>query len=148
MTDATTRSYVTGIIIFTMIILGSFTILNFAIDNNENILISEKDTELYNDYKDATDKQEQLLEKTENLGNSLKELEEPNVIDVLNILFLKGFNVLMSIFTSFGFFTSIITNLAGMFGLFIPSWVGALVVALITIMIVFSVVSAILQRNL
>jgi len=71
---------------------------------------------------------------------------EEGTFGTLNSLIKGAWNTIKMLFTSFGFMTAVFGGISTFFG--IPLWVVNLTFAIITVVLIFSVLSAILQREL
>lgn len=144
MADIKPRDYVTGAIIFTILIVSVISLIDLAYEEDADFVEAGK----YDDFQESFDKRQALNANITALQARLEQQAEPSLLTQINIFFSKGYSILNSLFTSFGFVEDIITGSTDMFGFLIPNWLPALVVSLITTMLIFSIVSALLSRDI
>lgn len=142
MADIQPRDYLVGIILFTLIIVGGVQL----IDRFQSVDSAYIDQDKYNKFNETFNVQNDVQDSVQNIRNSIVTLKLPAPIEFIATMFLTAFQALMSLFTSLSFMDAVFTGLYTMFG--IPSWVSSLLISLVTIMIVFSIISAILQRDI
>jgi|2_EtaG_2_1085320.scaffolds.fasta_scaffold06554_5 hypothetical protein len=135
--------YIIGIIIFTFFIVGGVSMMSEFSKQDATFTQDNKFTEFnksFNVMSNVEDNVDSLQEDIEN--------NEPEwgVFGALNALIKSSWNSLQLIFNSFSFMNSVFSGLGTVFGL--PTWVGSLIILLITVMIVFAIWGAIFQRDL
>lgn len=145
MTDTKPRDYIGAIIIFTIVAVSGSLILadSFSSDKIDLDVPVE-----FEDFQDAVDKRANIENMTSDFETRIKQADLPAPITFVSLLFIKGFQVLGNLFNALEFFDAVIVETFTIFDFIIPSWVADMIVALVTIMLVFSIVGAILQRDL
>lgn len=143
MADVLPRHYIIGIIIFTFFIVGGIAILTEFNNARPGFVDDEKFTQFNSSFNKMND----LTGAVEDLENTITESDEDQdlgIFGVLDALINTGWNTLKLLFTSFGFMEAIFASLS-MFG--VPTWVGALLVLMVTVMIAFAIYTAVFQRE-
>ena len=143
MADVKPRDYVIAIIVFIMIASG----ITFMIDS---IAVTDPGfiTAEYDNFNDSVQKRADITEKITSLRDKIGQDEAPSILDSVSLFFLKGFNILASLFSSLSFMESTITTLGTLFSAYIPSFFPELLITLIVAFLMFAIVSAILQRDI
>lgn len=138
------RHYLYGIVIFTMLIIGGVTILGAGFNSSDSFG-NKADYEQFNR---SFNKLNELNEEIDTLEAGVTESsqEKASVWGFLDGLVNSVWYGIRSLSTSLSFATDIFTNLNTMFG--IPTWVTVGIGMLITIMIVFSIISVIFKMNI
>jgi hypothetical protein len=145
MADTKPRHYLTGIIVFTIIITGVITMINYGRLSDSDFVDDEK----FSKFEEAFNRTESLNTAVDSLESNITGHNQVTTgSSFINILFGKGFNILSSLFATFDFTNAIITSTSRVFGVFIPEWLPPLLILLLTSMLIFSIVSAILQRDI
>jgi hypothetical protein len=143
MADATPRSYVYGMIIFTLVIVGGMSIYATFGHYSPAMTSSTK----YIQFNQTFDKYSELNESVGNLQASITESPaDLGVFGVLNGLINTAWNGLKLIFTSFGFMNNAGQGLSDVFG--VPAWIPSLLLLTIIVMFAFTIWSAIFQSEL
>lgn len=142
--DATPRSYVFGIIIFTLLIVGGISIFASFGAVNPSMVTSTK----YEQFNNTFNKFSDLNESVTNLQSSIEsdDNKEFGVFGVLNGLINAAWNSLKLIFQSFGFMSDVGDGLNKVFG--VPSWIPNLLFLSVITMLAFTIWSAIFQSEL
>lgn len=139
--EALPRTYVIGILLFGIIITGFVSLFSQVGDDlrgDESEISVEQFNKTFNQLDNAK-------ESTENLKNKLTgDDKDWGIWGVLNALIGSAWETLKILFTSFSFMNVAFYGLA-MFG--IPSWFISGIIAIITTILVFAVISAILKWN-
>jgi hypothetical protein len=143
MANATPRTYIYGLIVFTLIIVGgismyaSFAAYSPAMTSNTKYGTFNSTFNRYNDLNSS------VAGLSDSVTNAQSEI---GVFGVLNGLINTAWNGLKFIFTSFGFVGDIGAGLTNVFG--VPAWIPSLLILGITVMLVFTIWSAIFQSEL
>ena len=143
MTSMTPSSYIIGIIVFTMFIMGGMAMMNEFQKKDATFVDTEKYTQFnstFNRMNDVTTNVNTLQSGVTGVNNDY------GAFGVLSSLIAAGWNSLILIFTSFGFMGTVFGGLSTFFG--IPTWVVTLVLALISVSLVFAIFSAIFQKEI
>jgi len=138
------RNYLYGLVIFMMLIIGGVTILGAGFDGSDTF--GNKDD--YKQFNRSFNKLGELNSQVNTLESGVTESsqEKASVWGFLDGLVNGVWYSVRSLSTSLSFATDIFTNLNTMFG--VPAWVTVGVGMLITIMIVFSIISVIFKMNI
>lgn len=142
MADTQPRDYLVGILLFTLFITGGVQLIDMMYGESTNFV----DADQYNSFNDTFNVRNDANQAVSDIRNKIVTQDLPSPITFVATMFLTAFQALMSLFTSLTFMTSVFEGLYHVFG--IPFWVTGILVSLITIMIVFSIISAILQRDI
>lgn len=143
MADATPRSYIYGLIIFTFLIVGGLSIYASFAAYNPTLAASTK----YGSFNDTFNRYSTLNSSVSGLQTSITDSDaEIGVFGVLNGLINTAWNGLKFIFTSFGFMSDVGEGVTTVFGL--PTWVPGILLLTITVMLAFTIWSAIFQSEL
>lgn len=137
-------NWVIGTIVFTMFILGVITMINIAATDDSEFIPGDG---VYTEFQAEFNRSQTVTANVDALKDKLLEDGELSFVDKLNIIFGKSFSVLMSIFSAFSFMNNMITAGGTMFGVIIPTWFPPLLISLVISIILFGIISAILQRN-
>lgn len=136
------RHYLVGIILFTLFITGGVELINMFYFEDVNFVDADK----YQKFNETFNVRNEVDATVSNIRNSIVTQNLPAPIAFISTMFLTAFQALMALFTSLSFMDAVFNGLYTVFG--IPAWVGGLLISLVTIMIVFSIISAILQRDI
>ena len=143
MVDTKPSDYIVGIIIFTLVIVSGITLLAKVNEINPSVIDSDRLGEFNRTFNVLDD----ITDATESLEESVTESStEYGIFGVLNSLINSAWNTLKLLFNSFRFMDSVFAGLSVMFG--VPVFVVQLIIALITIVIVFGIFGAIFQTKL
>lgn len=146
----TPKDYIISIVIFTILILGVVEITDSFIANDNKFVPTTGDNQTYAFFKQYSSNKDTLNSSINELQQSITTTEESSIGDFVNILFNKGYRILTLMFGTFTWFTTALGSFATLFNgvIYIPSWAVALLISIITISILFAIVSAILNRDL
>lgn len=144
MTETKPRDYVIGILIFVLVIAGGMTLIDIGQSQNPDFI----EPTIYSDFNESFNQRQQALNATQNLEDRVLDLNLPKPLAFLSVLFVKGYGVLTSLFSSLEFMEVIFTNIGRLYNIYLPSWVDELVIAIVSTFLIFSIVSAILQRDI
>lgn len=144
MANVLPRHFVYGVILFTLIIVGGVNMLATLNDHSASLLDR---SEHYSDFNATFNKFSELNDTVNSLSTSL-DSTNPDVKDgtFLGDLIRGSWNTLKTIRASFGFMNEGFRGLSSFFGM--PAWIPALIISLIAIMLVFSIWSAVFQREI
>lgn len=137
------RHYITGIIIFTlMIVSGVYIVAEFNRGNPGQIDSTDlvRFNRTFNKLSDVEDSVGSLQDNIENAP------QDWGIFGVLNSLIKGAWNTMSLLFSSFGFMTDVFNGLATYFG--VPAFVPALIGLLVVSMLAFAIYSAIFQRDI
>jgi hypothetical protein len=134
-------SFVMGALVFGLFITAGISILtdfwmaNPSVDGSQ-ISSFNKTFDTYSKAKTETDTLTQQFTSSE---------ADTSVFGMLNALITVSWGVIKSVFSSFSFMFSTIYGITSFFG--VPLWITNSIMALVSVGLVFAVISAILQRD-
>jgi len=138
------RHYIIAIMIFTMFIIGGVALIaEFkAVDN------AFVDDERYSDFNQTFNKYDEVIEISEDTQTNIENMEDADfgIFGVLNSLINQAWQFLRLLMSSLGFMNDAFNGISAMFG--VPSWVPAIIIAIVTILIGFAIFGAIFQRDI
>lgn len=134
--------YIMGIIVFTFFIMaGTSMILEFRA-TDATFAVGDEFTDFndtFNTYSDATS-------SIGSLETSITGADpDPGAFGTLNALISTGWNTLRTTISSFGFMNNVFLGSNKIFG--VPAWIAGLARLVVTVIFVFSIFSAIFQRE-
>lgn len=144
MAEILPRHYIFGIIAFTGFIMAVSVMMSEM--NPSDTLTDQKDVIAFNNTFNKMDEVQEVVNDLE--GRVKDDTDETNfgVFGVLNALINRGWTTLRLLYTSFDFMDDAFYGVTKTFGS-VPVWSVVLILAAITIMITFSIFSAIFQRD-
>jgi hypothetical protein len=143
MADATPRSYVYGIIAFTLVIAGFMAMYADFSAVSPSMLGSPQ----YGAFNSTFNTYNNVTSSVSILSSGITDADaEIGIFGVLNGLINTAWNSLKFIFTSFGFMSGVAGGLTTVFG--VPLWIVSLLLLFVTVMLVFTIWSAIFQSEL
>ena len=143
MADATPRSYVYGIIMFTLIVVGGMSIYTRFAAFSPSMVADDK----YVSFNESFNKFSALNQSVSGIENSITQSSpEQGLFGVLNGLVSTAWNGLKMIFSSFSFMSDAGRGLNAVFG--IPMWIPNLLLLSVVVMLAFTIWSAIFQSEL
>lgn len=145
MSDIKPSTYVVASIFFIIAILGVISLINMAAVDDPAIIPNDG---MYLKFQQSFNKSEALRSNITALESKLNAGGSATPLDVINVIYFKGWSVISSLFTTFGFMDAIITGAGIMFGQFIPNWLPPLLITFSTSIILFAIVSAVLNKDL
>jgi len=135
--------YITGIILFTLFITGGLFLISTLKDKNPALITDDT----YNQFNDTFNKYDDVSTEVNTLQNTITNSSTDfGAFGVLNSLISTGWNSLKLIFRSFDFMNDAFNGLTSFFG--IPSWVGGMIILIVSVMLIFAIFGAIFQREL
>jgi len=135
------RNYIIGIIIFVFFIVGGLAMMGILYKDKASITGDES----YTQFNKTFNKLDQVTDKVEGLQSSIEDAEpEQGLFGVLNSLISTAWNSLKLVFTSFGFMNGVFSGMYAIFG--VPSWIPALIMLIVVVIIAFEIWRAIFQR--
>ena len=143
MSDVLPRHYIIGIIMFTFFIVGGVSMLSMM-SSDGAMFAGDAQLQQFNNTFNI---QQDISSSVTDLETSVTGADlDPGPFGMLNALISSSWTSLRLLFSSFGFMNSVFVGLSTVFG--IPSWIPALIVLIVTVVIVFAIFGAIFQRNL
>jgi hypothetical protein len=135
-------SYITGIIIFTLIVVGGVSFVAFGTGSNPSFGTSQ----FSNDFNSSFNKLNDVNTEVGEIEDSIKESSpDAGAFGMLNALISSGWQTLKLLFDSFEFMETTIGELE-LFG--VPAWIMGLIGLMISVMIAFAIFSGIFQREM
>lgn len=145
MAEATPKRYIYGIIMFTFVIVAGLALLNEFKASDSTYVDAAK----YREFNATFNKFDDITTEVGDLKSGIEDAEpgqDFGTLGVLSALISSGWNSLQLLFQSLSFMNDVFNGLSSVFG--VPAWVGALIILLVSVMIVFAIYSAIFQREL
>ena len=139
------RHYLFGIIVFTFIIVGGMSIMSIFDDADSSFA---SDNPKFEKFNSSFNKYNEVNEKISALQTGVESEEGSGTFGdfgVLNSLILKGWTSLSLLGSSFSFMNGVFNSLSTIFG--VPVWIPSLIILVISIIVVFSIFSAVFQRE-
>ena len=141
MVDVRISDYIVGILIFTLVIVGGVSMT--AIVNDVRPINSEK----YDEFNNTFNVFDEVTTEVDSLESTVKDTNpEWGALGALNALIDSGFQSIKLTLTSFGFMDGVFTGGSSLFG--VPTFVAIIITAIITIIIIYSIYSAVFQKDL
>jgi len=141
--SAKPSTYIVGIIIFTLFMMAGITWLTGFVSYDNTYIDGEEFEQFNNTFNTYDDTVEQVGVIEDGITESDTDF---GAFGVLNSLISGAWQQLKLLFTSFKFMGDAITGLSTFFG--VPTWMTVLAGLLITVIIAFSIWSAIFQRDI
>lgn len=142
MVEITPKTYLTALIIFTLIIVGGINMIVSIRDHDPTFMNDEK----FSDFNKSFNRYQDLNNSISGLQTSITGADpEWGVFGVLNALIKSAWASLSNLFSSLSFMNAAFTGLSVVFG--VPGWIIGLITSLITVMIVFTIWALIFQGN-
>ena len=130
--------YVVGVIVFTMLVLGTYTIMGNVFDPNKDGAFLNN-TE-YSDYNKVFNKQAQLEADISALKGNVSGAtpgDDSGLLSSINSLIKTAFSGVKFMLSSFSVMDDSYNGLSSIFGL--PNWVSSLISTLMTALILFAI---------
>ena len=143
MAEILPRHYLFGVLAFTLFIVGGVSMLG---------IFNESDPAFTNDtsYTRFNQSFNQLQDVTNTVGSLQSGITDADTdfgaFGVLNALISSSWNSLKLMFSSFGIMNDAYNGLSGVFG--IPAWIPGLAILAVSIIIGFTIYSAIFQKEI
>lgn len=137
------RHYITGIVLFMFIIVGSVSMISMMQSADPSVVDDVKFSQFNNTFNKLSDVNDSISALQTSIVNADT---DPGIFGVLNALISSVWQSFKLMFSSFGFMTGIFNGMTTIFG--IPAWIPALLLLLVIILLVFSIMSAILQKEI
>lgn len=138
------RDYIIGLCIFTLVIVGGVAMLG-SLSGDRPELYSGADGTRYEAFNKTFNKQNALTGQVDKLEADITDADTDwGIFGVLNALINTAWNSLSLILSSFSFMDGAINGLTTFFG--VPAWIPLIILAIITIIIIFAILEAIFQR--
>jgi len=143
MAEILPRHYIIGIVMFTFMIVGGVSIFSIY-GNSEPSFIQD---EQFQDFNNSFNVVNDITKQVDDLEQSITEADTDfGLFGVLNALISSAWQALKLLFTSLSFMDGVFAGLTAVFG--IPGWIPALIGVLVTVVLIFSIFSAIFQRDI
>jgi len=139
------RNYIIAILVLSIFIMGGTTILG-KFRNYDPSFGNNSDFKL-DDFNSTFNRLDNISDSSQVMEDSIvNATAEEGTLGTLNSLIKGAWNSVKMIFTSFGFMATVFGGISTFFG--IPTWIPGMIITMISIMLVFSILSAILQRDI
>ena len=143
MADVLPRHYITGIIIFTLFIIGGIAIIGELTHEDAGFVDDEK----FSSFNDTFNVYDDITTEVGDLRSDIEDADTDfGLFGVLNSLISSSWQSLKLLISSFGFMDAVFNGLESFVG--IPGWVGGLLILLVTVLLAFAIYSAIFQRDI
>lgn len=143
MANATPRSYVYGVIGFTFIIVAGVTLFALFASESPALLADERFVQFNESFNTLND----ITREVNKFNSTITRASvQPGPVGVIDGLITSAWQALRLMFASFGFMNDAANSLWSVFG--IPAWIPALLMLTVTVMIAFTIFSAIFQSEL
>jgi len=144
MAEILPRHYIIGIILFTLFIVGGIAMIGEFRNDDPTFVDNDKYTSFNNTFNVYNNITEEVVDLKVGVENSTS--TEFGALGVLSSLISTSWQTLKLIVKSLDFMDVAFTGMASFLG--IPSWVGGLIILLVTTLLVFAIYSAIFQRDI
>lgn len=136
-------TYIMGIIVFTLFIVGGMSMMSIFKESNSDFANDER----FAEFNDTFNVYEQTTSKVNDLGSGITNADTDfGVLGVLNGLILSAWQSLKLMITSWSFMNVVFGGMSTIFG--VPVFIPGLLTTAITVMFVFALYSAFFQRDL
>lgn len=143
MAEVLLRHYIWGIIIFTLFIVGGVSMLAIYKDGDPSF--ASDDT--YTRFNQSFNRLDDVTSTVSNLQSGITDADTDfGSFGVLNALISSSWQSIRLMFTSFGIMNDAYNGLSAIFG--IPAWIPSLIILAVTVLIAFTIYSAIFQKEL
>ena len=143
MADFSPSGYIVAIIIFTIIIVGGVSMIATFKDTDDSFVDEEK----YSDFNKTFNKYQDIVDISNKTQENIENMEDADfgLFGVLNSLINQAWQFLRLLISSLSFMTSAFSGMTLMFG--VPAWIPTMIIAIVTILLGFSIYSIIFQRG-
>jgi len=142
MADVKPRDYLIGIIIFSLLITAGVELVTLFNRADTSFVEDTK----FSSFNDTFNIRSDAEQSVSDIRDSIITKNLPSPITFISTMFLTAFQALMSLFSSLLFMNAVFTGLSTVFG--IPVWATTGIISLVTIVLVFSIIAALLQRDI
>jgi len=140
--NARVSSYIIGIVIFTLVMVGGISLIGMMGDANPSMVAGDK----YIEFNATANQLDKVTTSINSIGDSLDVDPENSAVGWLSALAGASWKTLSSIPTLFTFMITAYGNICDFLG--IPGWIPALLSGVIIIIIIFAIIGAILQHDI
>jgi len=134
------KKYIIGIILFVIIIVGGVSMLSELNKSDPTFTDSEDFTQ----FNKSFDKLNDVTAATDSLESGIEEAKpDLGFFGVLNALISSVWNTVKLTFNSLNFMNSVFNAGSTVFGL--PTWIGSLIISIVTVIIAFAIYKAIFK---
>lgn len=147
MGQTTPSQYIIGIIMFTMVIVGGIALIN--IYKNEGAAFAN--TAEFAEFNDTFNLMDDVESTVDDLQSNVEEEDADyglvgEIVNIADTLINGLWNTLKLLASTLGFMNAAYTGLSDFFG--VPVWATALIIMIVTVVIIFSIIGALFQRDL
>jgi hypothetical protein len=143
MAEVLPRHYLFGVIVFTFFIVAGVSMIGIFKSNNPAFATGDDYTR-FNETFNQLDDVSTTINKLE--GGITEAETDFGAFGVLNSLISSGWNTLKLMFSSFDIMNDAYNGLSDIFN--IPAWIPGLLILAVTVMLAFTIFSAIFQKEL
>lgn len=142
MANATPRTYIYGIILFTLVIVAGISFIGLFGAENPSMTAGK-----YQEFNESMNRLTDVTDQVGGLDSGIREASTDfGAFGVLNALISSAWQTLKLLGSSLGFMSSAYGAMNSVFG--VPAWITGLIALLVVSMIVFTIYSAIFQTEL
>jgi len=143
MAEVLIRHYLIGVVMFCLIVVSGISMLGIMKDKDPTFATSDK----YSQFNESFNRLNDVTGAVNNIQAGItNEKGDPGLFGVLNNLIMSSWQSIKLFFLSFGIMNAAYSGLSAIFG--IPAWITGLAGLLVTILIGFTIYSAIFQKEL
>lgn len=143
MAEILPRHYIIAVLIFAFAIVGGVTILSLLNDAGGGFSADPR----YSQFNDSFNVMNNVIVEVDSLENKITNASTDfGAFGVLNSLISTGWNTLKLLPASLSFMDSAYRGMSEVFG--VPAWIPMLIAAIVTVIIIFAILSAIFQREI
>ena len=136
MVDILPKDIVLSTLIFSLFIIGGVSLIYSATMKDSNFIDAAR-------FATFNKSMNQLgLTDTASMKSDIESTGSGKDDDMVTIMYKKGTSVLSRMLGSLTFFTTILSGSYKVFGYIIPSWLPGIILSIITVIIIFAILSA------
>lgn len=134
--ETTTRQFIIGMIVFSALVTGCFTLISLSIPPNI-------DSDKFSQANETLNKFSEINSNANDITDTIKTTPSSSgPLGIINDLVEITITGLKSVWTSFSTFKIIVSSFAAGVGLPIPAWFSLMLIAIVGIIIAFSLAAA------
>lgn len=143
MAETLPRHYIVGIVMFSFFIVGGVSMLGIMSDSSDTLTKGEKYSEFNESFNVLDDVDGTVGDMEESITDADTDF---GVFGVLNALISSAWQTLKLLFSSLSFMDGVFFGLSNVFG--VPGFIPGTIILVVTVILIFSIFSAIFQRQL
>lgn len=136
-------TYIAGALIFMFFMIGGITLIGVLNDEDSTFTAGGK----FDQFNSTFVKLDDITSNIDDMEGDVVDIDSGSfgVWGVLNSLISSAWSTIRLMFTSFTFMDDVFSGLSTVFG--VPAWIPTIILALITVGLIFAIFSAIFQRD-